>query len=1198
MRQRIANIFGRVLRMTLFAAPVLFALTDSGWCGVSTDGTLGAATVLAGPNYAITPNLGRQTGGNLFHSVSQFSLSSGEKAIFSGPAGISAIITRVTGGASSINGTISSTIPGADLYLVNPAGITFGPNATLDVSGSFHASTADHVVLGTSGRFPSDPAATLNLTVDPPTAFGFLKPPHPITMDGSFLAVQQGKTLSLTAGDITISNANLWSYGGTVALVSLASAGEVNSGTYAATASSMGTIRVSDTRAVFAGPVYKSAGMKGLKIANIDASGNGGGKVFIRGGAFYMSSAFIFNDTYGNVPGAITDITMTGRIELISTSITGAGMRAGSASGAATSLTAGDILIRGDNSRGAYVNSDSWNGANGSNLSIKSSGNFDIEGTSWVSADANGGGKAGSVDIDARNIIIGSGSRVSSSSPVLGAGATSGAGFLTLHAAESFSLQGDIRSENGDGTSGNISISAPEITVSGTGFISSSLLATTSSLARRSGDIIIETNKLSLVDNGRIETRVFYSNNGSSGDIRIKTGTLSMSGGGAISSSIDSSSGVGGNILIDAAESISVASIPSNQFKEKGSIASDSTAGNAGHITLNSPLVSITGGGSVTTIARGGNGRGGDITVTASDRVVVDGFYEAADSLRRSMISTDTFGTGNAGNISVSAPVVMVSGGGLVSSIAEAGSSGTGGNIGIKSGQSLTVQGVGTGNQSRISVETSGKGDAGTITIKTPLLTISDGGIISAAALEGSSGNGGFITITATDRLLVSGAAAGITGNTASSGNGARIQITSPSVEVGDGGYITAETAIVSSGKGGDVIISGSSALISGGRISSATKGTGNAGTIKLDGNNLSILNGGILSTSADGGSSGKAGDINLSIDGSMKVEGMAPNNTASQITSSTFGIGDGGSIAIAAASLEISNDGVVSTSAEAGSGGKAGSITIDASRALSVRGVSAHISSDTAGSGAGGHVSAITGEFQMIDGGSLRTRSTGAGNAGDINITANTLLMKGGALLDSSSGLAAAKTVLMTAETKSAGSAGNIKVSIMKDARISGSMVTTQSATSEGGNITFSSPAGVTIDHGELSASATSGAGNGGNVTLNGGTIILRSGKVTAQAERGKGGNLDIHTDLLVASSDSIISASSRFGAQGTVLVDAPLVDIGAALANRLGDFISIDAFLPKRCVMPGDEAASTLMIFGGEPPFVPASILPLIKP
>ena len=121
-----------------------------------------------------------RSGSNLFHSFGQFSLSNApvpESATFtstgsSGP--ISNVIGRVTGGSpSSIDGKIQSNIAGANLYLINPSGIVFGPAATVNFSGSFHASTADYIKMSDGARFqatnpggstlsalPSQPSAT------------------------------------------------------------------------------------------------------------------------------------------------------------------------------------------------------------------------------------------------------------------------------------------------------------------------------------------------------------------------------------------------------------------------------------------------------------------------------------------------------------------------------------------------------------------------------------------------------------------------------------------------------------------------------------------------------------------------------------------------------------------------------------------------------------------------------------------------------------------------------------------------------------------------------------------------------------------------------------------------------------------------------------------------------------------------------
>ena len=116
---------------------------------ITTDGTLGHSVNLPGPDYQIGPDLGQQRGGNLFHSFQDFNLQRLESATFSGQNHIQAVISCVTGGnPSNIDGFFRSTIPGADVYFLNPYGILFGPNAKLDVQGSFHASTADYLRLG------------------------------------------------------------------------------------------------------------------------------------------------------------------------------------------------------------------------------------------------------------------------------------------------------------------------------------------------------------------------------------------------------------------------------------------------------------------------------------------------------------------------------------------------------------------------------------------------------------------------------------------------------------------------------------------------------------------------------------------------------------------------------------------------------------------------------------------------------------------------------------------------------------------------------------------------------------------------------------------------------------------------------------------------------------------------------------------
>ena len=99
------------------------------------DGTLGPAGALSGA-FEISNGYGTQVGPNLFHSFTTFNVNAGESATFtSNFAGTTTnVIGRVTGGAlSTIDGALSSTIPGATLWIINPQGLVFGANAVLDV---------------------------------------------------------------------------------------------------------------------------------------------------------------------------------------------------------------------------------------------------------------------------------------------------------------------------------------------------------------------------------------------------------------------------------------------------------------------------------------------------------------------------------------------------------------------------------------------------------------------------------------------------------------------------------------------------------------------------------------------------------------------------------------------------------------------------------------------------------------------------------------------------------------------------------------------------------------------------------------------------------------------------------------------------------------------------------------------------------
>jgi filamentous hemagglutinin family protein len=171
---------------------------------IVTDGTVGPKVSLRGGEIEIGADLGTRRGDNLFHSFEKFGIATGQTATFTGPGDIKNVISRVTGGAAStIDGTLRSTVGQADLYVLNPAGVLFGPNARLDVPGSFHASTAHELRFADGARFSAVDPAGSGLTMAPPEAFGFLdRPLGRIGADQSHVEVPAGKTLSRAMAEI------------------------------------------------------------------------------------------------------------------------------------------------------------------------------------------------------------------------------------------------------------------------------------------------------------------------------------------------------------------------------------------------------------------------------------------------------------------------------------------------------------------------------------------------------------------------------------------------------------------------------------------------------------------------------------------------------------------------------------------------------------------------------------------------------------------------------------------------------------------------------------------------------------------------------------------------------------------------------------------------------------------------------------
>ncbi|MEA5578180.1 filamentous hemagglutinin N-terminal domain-containing protein [Anabaena sp. UHCC 0451] len=150
-------------------------------------------------------NGGAARGANLFHSFEKFNVGENRSVYFTNPTGIENILTRVTGGnVSNILGILG--VEGtANLFLINPNGIIFGQNASLDIRGSFTATTADEIKLGDNGLFSATAPATSNLLNIQPSALfrnALRNQLSEIKNEGN-LQVDDGKNITLFSANVT-----------------------------------------------------------------------------------------------------------------------------------------------------------------------------------------------------------------------------------------------------------------------------------------------------------------------------------------------------------------------------------------------------------------------------------------------------------------------------------------------------------------------------------------------------------------------------------------------------------------------------------------------------------------------------------------------------------------------------------------------------------------------------------------------------------------------------------------------------------------------------------------------------------------------------------------------------------------------------------------------------------------------------------
>ena len=231
LRPQILSALLTVLTSLAISTPPISAQSN-----IIPDDTLGTESSQVIPNFIDGEPVEAIFGGavreqNLFHSFEAFDVDAGRFAFFSVPDGVTNVLSRVTGSNPSnilgVLGTVGGTTP--NLYLINPNGIIFGPDARLLVDGSFIATTAQGIQLGEDGFFSTvNPESSSLLTVDP-SALLFGSRIGELSSQGN-LQVDEGQSLIFSGGDIDLDEGLLFvaiGEGGNVELSAVAEAGIV-----------------------------------------------------------------------------------------------------------------------------------------------------------------------------------------------------------------------------------------------------------------------------------------------------------------------------------------------------------------------------------------------------------------------------------------------------------------------------------------------------------------------------------------------------------------------------------------------------------------------------------------------------------------------------------------------------------------------------------------------------------------------------------------------------------------------------------------------------------------------------------------------------------------------------------------------------------------------------------------------------------
>ena len=1152
-------------------------LSHSVTAQISSDGTL-STTVSTDDTVNFLIENGDISGSNLFHSFLEFSIPNLGSAYFNNATDITNIFSRVTGGnISDIQGLIRANGT-ANLFLINPAGIIFGENASLNIGGSFFATTAESVVFGDDIEFSAtqpEEAPLLTINITPGLQYG--TNPSSIDVSGSNLTVNSGQSISLLGGDVVISNSDISAPGGQINLGGLAETGTVqiegltakfaentvfgnfnltDASTVDVTSTNSGNIAInaadftmSEASEVLAG--LTSGGTNADAVAGnitINATGN----------TNFTGKSLIANDLQtnavgnsGNIELNTNSLSITGgsRIQTVTNSTGASGDIAIQANtGIVVDGFTDDGLFSGVLSRSATETA----GASG-NITVNSSQNtLTLSNRGFIATVTNGSSDGGNIETNLNNLVIETGGQIVTATTSLG-----NAGDITINATESVNISGESRDfvpnpfldlvtfdlnalEFITGLNPNVAQSetipyvsverTPTQIISGTtilGAAADQVDYYSFSVTQGGSRAILDIDEGFTDEVGSVDTEIFLFN--------LATGEL-------LEANDDSEASVGGEGSIEVFETLSSDSLIDTTLSESGFYvlgvaAFASEAINNQLVEGSSPQI-----GDTYILQVSLENQGTEGLTFPIDLLEPDNFNPNVDA--QSGISSKTSRMGNGGNLTINTEQLILNNQGQIFS--ETLDVGRGGDI------TLNVNSLIEANNSTLSSITRGSGNSGNVTIETERFQLNG---TELEVLNFASGDTGDINITASESVLL--LMDEITENRGV------IEIDVQQGAEGNAGSLSISTPLLR--------------LLDGSAIGSETLGEGNAGTVNVTATSVEVIgtdnpfpSGFFVRSEAQG----DGGNLNIDTERLLLTDG-------GRLDSLTIGAGDAGDITVRAAeSIEIiGSDSDEFTSSIIAGGKEEGVLVEDISgtggdiliETGSLRVVQGQILSTAVGSGDAGIIRISATEVEVsgfAENGDIAASSETEAQAGSIEITANNLTVSDRAQISvSNTGTGDAGNLTINAENIFLDTQGSLQGEV-----IAGNQ----------GNINLTSQFLLLRNNSSITTNAGEQA-DGGNITIETVNLVaLEDSDITANAVRGQGGNIIITAQGLFLSLDSDITASSQLGLDGTITINNPNTESKLGISQLPVDTTDASQQIAEGCQWAAADNASSFTVNG----------------